>query len=133
MAPARGATTMRRHGKPTHSSHGSRSPIYRGTRATDSGSLPSLVTLSAAKGLTRRGQRSFPFATLRASAHALRMTAVIKLTHMGLAPAMPDCTLSFIVPFYKFVVFCSSCSNAATTTAVASSMGICSVAPAARS
>ena len=33
------------------------------------------VTLSAAKGLARRTKRSFPFATLRASAHALRMTA----------------------------------------------------------
>src|SRR5260221_10073689 len=32
------------------------------------------VTLSAAKGLTRRAQRSFPFAALKASAHALRMT-----------------------------------------------------------
>jgi len=44
--------------------------------------MPSIVTLSAAKGLTRWAQRSFPFAEfplersegLRAAAHALRMT-----------------------------------------------------------
>jgi len=32
------------------------------------------VTLSAAKGLARWAQRCFPFAALRASAHALSMT-----------------------------------------------------------
>ena len=33
--------------------------LSRFSRATDSGGLPSLVTLSAAKGLTHRAQRSF--------------------------------------------------------------------------
>src|SRR6266487_1419859 len=32
------------------------------------------LRVNSAKGLTRRAQRSFPFAALRASAHALRMT-----------------------------------------------------------
>ncbi len=34
----------------------------------------SVVTLSAAKGLSRWAERCFPFAALRASAHSLSMT-----------------------------------------------------------
>jgi len=44
------------------------------------------VILSAAKDLIRRATRSFPFATLRASAHALRMTGsvvMVKNHHGG--------------------------------------------------
>src|SRR5258708_12209449 len=44
-------------------------------------------------------------------------------------PSIGSITGEIYSCFYKFVVSCSSRSNAATTTAVASSMGICSVAP----
>jgi hypothetical protein len=43
-----------------------------------------VVTLSAAKGLSRWAARCFPFAALRASAHALSMTRpvlVVKVHH----------------------------------------------------
>jgi len=45
-----------------------------------------IVTLSAAKGLSRWAQRCFPFATLRASAHSLSMTGptlVVKIHYRG--------------------------------------------------
>ncbi len=59
------------------------------------------VILSAAKDLCPRRVRPFPFAALRAAAHALRVTVdgrppesvalenLFQLTLMGLAPALP--------------------------------------------
>ena len=49
------------------------SPLSAGAAAL-SPSLRSRVNSAKGKGLATAAQRSFPFATLRAAAHALRMT-----------------------------------------------------------